>query len=284
MMVQDAEILLRLREEREQRADLARTLDLHLALLAARAEVAARVPADWPEHAWSRLQQGEPALCLDELELDWEAVVRLARTVCHILARQEPARSPALARIASRFDEAALSPKGVQALVVRYLADHDGGGLPEPGVDPALFGFVLNQALHPFLQAYAAVAAPLLEQERWLRGRCPVCGGHPDFAALEGEVGERRLLCARCDSEWAYRRLGCPFCGNEDPGGLGYFPTGDGAYRLYVCEQCKGYLKTVDLRETWRRRSLPVERILTVGMDLAAAEQGYRRATGSRPD
>ncbi len=62
-----------------------------------------------------------------------------------------------------------------------------------------------------------------------------------------------------------HRRLGCPFCGNEDAGTLGYFPAGDGAYRLYVCGCCKGYLKTVDRRETWRRAPLTVERLLTVG-------------------
>jgi FdhE protein len=278
MRARGAELLLHLREARDERPDLARTLDLHLALAAARAEATPPVSADWPEQARVRLQRGEQALCIDELELDWEAVAGLARTVCQIAARYEPALSPALARLAARFGGTIVSSEDVRALAALYLAERGTGGITEPGPDAALFRFVMNRALHPFLQAYAAALAPLLHTLSWSRGDCPVCGGDPDFAALEEGAGARRLLCARCDAEWAYRRLGCPFCGNEDPDSLGYFPVDGGAYRLYVCERCKGYLKAVDLREKWRTRPLAVERILTVGLDLAAAGRGYGRA------
>jgi len=101
------------------------------------------------------------------------------------------------------------------------------------------------------------------------------CGGAPDFAVLEGDGGARRLLCGRCDAEWAHARTGCPFCGNQDRETLGYFGTGDAAHRLYVCDRCNRYLKTLDLRATWRRPLLPAERVLAVGMDLAAARAGY---------
>jgi FdhE protein len=96
------------------------------------------------------------------------------------------------------------------------------------------------------------------------------------MAALEKDNGRRRLLCSRCDSEWTFRRLGCPFCPNEDPAQLGYYPGDDNIYRLNVCERCRRYLKTIDLREAAGERCLPAERILTVGMDLAAKEAGYR--------
>jgi FdhE protein len=153
--------------------------------------------------------------------------------------------------------------------------DYLEGRAPDTVPDPELFHFVMGHALYPVLEAYAVAVAPPLRHQRSLRGDCPLCGGHPDFAALEGEAGERRLLCARCDTEWAAPRVGCPFCGEDDPARVGYFLTGEGAYRLYVCETCKGYIKTIDLRETWRRRPLSLERILTVGMDIGAAQQGY---------
>lgn len=275
MVTHAAGLLLLLREERDSTPELARTLDLHIALSGARAEVAPKVAAGWAERAQARLKHGEAALDIDQLDLDWEAVTRLAREVCRIAAHHEVELAEAFARIASRLDVDAVDEDVMRAMAVEYLAGGKTGWNED--LDHELFGFVLNQALRPFLQAYAAASAPLLEGERWDRGNCPVCGGHPDFAALEGEGGERRLLCGRCDMEWKYQRLGCPFCGNEDSRSLGYFPAGNGAHRLYVCEQCKGYLKTVDLRETWRRRPLTIERILTVGMDLAAAEQGYCR-------
>jgi FdhE protein len=57
---------------------------------------------------------------------------------------------------------------------------------------------------------------------------------------------------------------------------LAYYPTDDNTYRLTVCEQCRRYLKTIDLREAAGERYLTAERILTVGMDAAAEEAGYR--------
>ena len=54
-----------------------------------------------------------------------------------------------------------------------------------------------------------------------------------------------------------------------------YYPSEDGLYRLYVCEACQHYLKTVDLRQA-RRAILPeVERILTAPLDVAAQQRGY---------
>jgi formate dehydrogenase maturation protein FdhE len=67
--------------------------------------------------------------------------------------------------------------------------------------------------------------------------------------------------------------LGCPFCDSTDE--QHYHPSDDGIHRLYVCPVCNRYLKTIDLRQTARPVQPIVERLLTVGMDLAAHEEGY---------
>ena len=54
-----------------------------------------------------------------------------------------------------------------------------------------------------------------------------------------------------------------------------YYASDDQVYRLYVCQACKRYLKTVDLRRTLRNPNPLVERLVTISMDLAAQEQGY---------
>jgi FdhE protein len=90
---------------------------------------------------------------------------------------------------------------------------------------------------------------------------------------LEKESGARKLVCSRCASLWPYRRLGCPFC--ESQAKQTYYPSKDGVYRLYVCPDCNRYLKTIDLREVYRKVYPMVERLLTVGMDLAAQQEGY---------
>jgi len=68
--------------------------------------------------------------------------------------------------------------------------------------------------------------------------------------------------------------IGCPFCKADEPKSWGYYASG--ARRLYLCEECHRYLKTLDLRSGRRKRSPDVERALTVDMDLAAREKGYR--------
>jgi len=115
-----------------------------------------------------------------------------------------------------------------------------------------------------------------VDQQRWRRGYCPVCGGAPDFATLEAEAGARHLLCSRCNSQWLYHRLGCPFCETTDHTKLVYYPSEDGVYRLYACQECQRYLKTIDLRQVGRTALLPVERLTTVAMDAAARQEGYR--------
>jgi FdhE protein len=76
--------------------------------------------------------------------------------------------------------------------------------------------------------------------------------------------------------KWRCQRIGCPFCGNEDPYTWTYYPSDDKVYRLYVCDACQGYLKTVDQREQAEPLMLATERILTASMDAAAADAGYR--------
>ena len=83
------------------------------------------------------------------------------------------------------------------------------------------------------------------------------------------------MLCSRCSSQWPYRRVGCPFCGTDDHTKLSYYLSEDEVYRLYVCQACRRYLKVLDQRKVGRQVLLPVERVRTVGMDVAAQQEGY---------
>ena len=131
-------------------------------------------------------------------------------------------------------------------------------------------------ALKPYLEWGAARVLPYVELEFWKRGCCPTCGGSPGFAFLGEESGMRYLLCSRCSSQWPYRRVGCPFCATRDHTKLSYYLSEDEEYRLYVCKACRRYLKLLDLRKAGRELVLPVEQISTMGMDVAARQEGYR--------
>jgi formate dehydrogenase maturation protein FdhE len=268
------EILQELRRHADQRTELGDTIELHCQLLEAQA--GARVSPGSPtlagEEANSRLQQGVPLLLPESLRVDGRTLAGLCDQVGVIVAERRAELAEALARI-----RAWLEDRGgqIEALAVEYLREGQVREGEEAGLDGQLLTFVLNNALRPFLRAQAQALAPWVDDSAWYRSHCPVCGGEPDLAALERGSGRRRFLCSRCDSEWTFQRIGCPFCGNNDPRKLAYFLSDDQVYRLNVCKHCRRYLKTVDLRQVAGERLLPAERILTVGMDLAARSAGY---------
>lgn len=135
---------------------------------------------------------------------------------------------------------------------------------------------IFHAALKPLLVKEVSALAGLIDQERWRRGYCPVCGGSADFGYLQKDNSARFLVCNRCDTEWLFQRLQCPYCKNNDQSKLSFFTDDKGLYRLYVCEECRCYLKTLDQRQVEGEILLPLERFLTLYIDRQAQEKGYQ--------
>jgi FdhE protein len=269
-----ARILEELHSQADKRPELADFIQLHCELLQAQArgQFSPRGPALSDEEATERLRQGSSLLSPESLELDGQTLAALCDEIGSIAVGHRPDLKDTLASIRAWLEE----KRGqIEALAVEYLREgrvREGEGA---GLDGKLLAFIFNNALRPLLRAEAEALAPRVDDSAWYRSRCPICGGEPDMAALERESGRRRLLCSRCDSEWTFQRIGCPFCGNDNPVQLAYYPSDDRVYRLSVCEQCRRYLKTIDLRQIAGERLLPAERVLTVAMDMAALDAGY---------
>lgn len=139
-----------------------------------------------------------------------------------------------------------------------------------------VLSILLQAALRPYLAPFADAADRIVDQDSWRRTVCPVCGGRPDFAFLKGEYGSRWLSCSRCDFEWIFQRIQCPFCGSRDHEVLSYFTVSDERYRVYVCDSCKRYIKALDLSNMAEESLIPLEKILTAGLDILAREKGYQ--------
>jgi FdhE protein len=261
-----------LAEAAQKEPDLAAYYELHRALLElleeARGEIKATLEMADEEALQGRVLQGLPLVSFAQLPIEAERFARLAAEIAPVLTdynvdvgdRTLPATAAGWVSLAQqRFEEGKMT--GEQS------------GEPE---EATLAQMVTDLALKPYLEWAAEQVLPYVDQERWRRGYCPVCGGAPDFATLGEEAGARHMLCSRCSSQWLYRRLGCPFCGNTDHTRLAYYPSEDGVHRLYVCRECRRYLKAIDLRKAGRTVLLPVERVTTVAMDAAAVQEGYR--------
>jgi FdhE protein len=108
---------------------------------------------------------------------------------------------------------------------------------------------------------------------------CPFCGEKPVAAVLrqEGDGGKRFLLCSLCFTEWEFRRLLCPHCGEEDKDKLPVYTAEEFPHvRVEACDTCKVYLKAVDL--TKNGLAVPeVDELASVALDLWAGEQGYTK-------
>ena len=139
-------------------------------------------------------------------------------------------------------------------------------------------------AMHAFYarvlaQAEAEERAHAAEVKSGVQPLCPFCGEKPVAAVLrpEGEGGKRYLLCSLCFTEWEFRRLLCPNCGEEDKDKLPVYTAEEFPHvRVEACDSCRVYLKAVDL--TKNGLAVPeVDELASVALDLWAAEHGYTK-------
>ncbi|MBW2636778.1 MAG: formate dehydrogenase accessory protein FdhE [Deltaproteobacteria bacterium] len=139
-----------------------------------------------------------------------------------------------------------------------------------------LLGFLIEESLRPALEVISERYGKIIEASEWSEGYCPICSREPKIGELKDEEGRRYLFCSQCGLEWPYKRVKCPFCGNEDQQELAYFTIEDEEkYRVDVCNECKRYIKTVDLRNTKEAVNLDIEDIATLHLDILANDEGY---------
>ncbi|HOO91752.1 MAG TPA: formate dehydrogenase accessory protein FdhE [Syntrophales bacterium] len=139
-----------------------------------------------------------------------------------------------------------------------------------------LLGFLVEESLRPALEIIATKYGDIIKRSSWSEGYCPICGREPKISELREEEGKRFLFCSQCGFEWQFKRIKCPFCGNEDQQTLAYFTVEDEEkYRVDVCNVCNKYIKAVDSRKTKRKPNLDVEDIATLHLDILADEEGY---------
>lgn len=108
---------------------------------------------------------------------------------------------------------------------------------------------------------------------------CPVCGGLPQLAILrpEGEGSSRHFLCSFCLYEWVYRRVVCPWCGEESKEKLPRYSAEDCTYvHVEACDTCRRYLKAIDMTVNGHAVPLVDEAALAV-LDVWATGRGYTK-------
>lgn len=142
-----------------------------------------------------------------------------------------------------------------------------------PGILPLV---LLYFTARPFYTSFADHIRTTGAIKGWTAGYCPVCGQPPFMARLEEEDGARFLECGLCATTWRFPRLACPFCDSPERAKNRFFYVpGDEGRRVYVCEDCKTYIKTVDVAKFGRKPVLLFEFVATPHLDLLAERSGY---------
>lgn len=191
-----------------------------------------------------------------------------------------PALAPELAILRRVLDTGGIDIAALMAIDGRHTL------APPSGVSAEVLSFVAGEAVRPFIERQARDLMPVLRAMPWARPVCPTCGGAPNFSRLQrerddnefitGHGGVRFLHCATCATEWRYKRVSCPGCGNEEPEKLGLLASRERPFeRVDTCEACKRYILCLDATEFI---NLPDPNLSALGMlplELHARQAGY---------
>ncbi len=144
-------------------------------------------------------------------------------------------------------------------------------------LDSDLLRVIAQHSLRPSLRAWAE--GLYADFDKWQRGLCPMCGNAPAFAEIQGKEGARRLRCSMCGADWAYPRLQCVFCANDDFKSLGYIVVEgeEEKYSLQTCDACHGYIKTITTFDPTPVDLILVEDLATLHLDVSAEEKEFAR-------
>jgi len=226
---------------------------------------------------WKELlaKEGFPLLERKDFPIDIEASINLFQSLCQIGKDANPHMAEQVKKIEEaienkRIDRKKLLRESVEDAKAEQIAN-------ELGLDKRIFSFFIQESIRPSIEAGIEKISNELETETWLKGFCPICGSLPHLSLLKEEVGKRSLLCSFCGYQWRIERLFCPFCNNKEQGSLHYFHgEGEETYRIELCDKCRQYIKTIDLRNI-EEPDLILEDLATLHLDILASQKGYKQ-------
>ncbi len=272
------EIIQAVNERKKNKPDFAPMLDIYGMIFTAQENAKKNTTIDSftiPDDIL-KIKLGEqlPLVEISQFMTDADASVRLFNEICGILSGAGDELSGQIKIIAS---------SAVSSLNEIFSAFLKGD---EPffdilaessGFDKKILGFIVYNSLKPSLELFSRMVAAIPKCERfWTRGCCPVCGSMPGLSMF-GENGKRSLSCGFCSHEWDSKRMFCPYCENTDHEALHYYDIdGEEEYRVDLCDKCKSFIKTIDLRKTSRPIYLPLEVHSTPYIDQRFREMGYK--------
>lgn len=223
-----------------------------------------------------RVQSGFPLVNPEVMTVDKTAATAFIAGLLAAIGRESREGLPELERISQCLAAGSLDLPLLLGACLQRDRDKLASAAIAANVEAALLEFVLEITLKAALEP---LAITLAEEDfsGWQESTCPVCGARAGMAELTGDEGRRHLCCSTCFFKWPYKRLQCPYCGNNDSESLSYFTADEGPTRVDVCRKCTRYLKTRDSRKGHAALPLEVEDLVTIHLDLLAGREGFEK-------
>jgi FdhE protein len=264
---------------RELRPAYAEMLDFYERLFMAQESSKKQIDIDpirIPDEKLSvKIREKFPLINIAEFTVDIEAAKKLFVSICETATKTNAAMSASTRQILTSID----ATLDLETLFTSILKGNDGPfekAAKVASIEKNVLTFITYSSIKPSVTLCAEqLSVYLKQQDPWQKGYCPICGSSPVLSMLEGE-GERSLICSFCWHQWPVKRVFCPHCDTTDSNILHYFfSENEKEYRVYTCENCKKYIKTIDMRNSERRIYPPLEHVVTMHLDMKANEMGF---------
>jgi FdhE protein len=222
--------------------------------------------------------EGFPLVDRGDLELDMASATTLFKALCKVLKQTAKVRKE-VEKIEEVVSRGEVNLEELFKKTAEHGAEHVAALSEKLNVRGEILFFLAENSLRPIFEAYARELKEHVDQERWWRAYCPICGSKPVMAELVGQERKRFLICSCCGYEWRFKRIQCPFCENEEGRKFKYFFTEEEerTYRVETCQKCKKYIKTVDTEQLDEAFFPAVEDVGTLYLDVLAKNEGYER-------
>ncbi len=229
----------------------------------------------------TRISSGIPWLDKQAIYLE-ETIIQSGFGELFSIFEKYPQQYPSetIDKLKKSFDKSELLSKEFIQKFISADKDYFNQLSKDTEIEFSILIYIARTLVFPFLKEYGELFKQQLTKVNsiWFRPFCPLCGNMPAMARLEKEVGQRYLWCTVCHQDWQFNRLQCPHCTNDDQKSIRYFyDENKSQYRVYVCEKCKHYIKTVDERTMAKNQqaNMFLEDLITHYLDELALKQGY---------
>ena len=234
-------------------------------------------PSITKKSAQEMLSQGFPMVNFDRMRVKTRPLRTHLKEICSILSKYEKTKPKTIDTFLKSDHYKKVDPKQLITKIFSHDAPYFRSLSEKTGVEENTLKFIAATLARPFFEVAASEVRDRVKDDSWWKNYCPVCGSEPFMVRIRKGDGMRILQCSLCSMEWRFKRVQCPFCNNEDQKSLKFFfYHQESPHRLYVCDKCKRYIKSIDERKlSYHITDLSTEDMATLYLDTLAREKGY---------